>query len=527
MTAFASAAVEPPPPAPQLELKVESGERWWGGRVGDARYMPYLETSRFARNLAGNLNGNQSQPLLVSTHGRYLWSEEPFRFEFADGVLRITEARGELKNGSAGKSLREASLSAARQFFPADGGIPAELMFTHPQYNTWIELMYDQNQADVLRYARAIIEQGYPPGVLMIDDNWQSDYGRWQFDHKKFPDPKAMIAELHQLGFRVMLWVCPYVSPDSDVYRDLAKRNLLVREPLKPGAKQSEPAIIRWWNGASAALDLTHPEGLAWFRGQLDALMKDYGVDGFKFDAGEAEHYPPGLLAHNASQPHDHTRAFVELGLHYPYNEYRSTWKLAGRALAQRLKDKGHNWRDLQGLIPSILTQGIIGYAFTCPDMIGGGEFTSFLNASRIDEELVVRSAQVHALMPMMQFSAAPWRVLSPQNNAICRDMARLHVKYGSRIIELAREAAKTGEPIVRPLCWEWPGAGYEDVRDQFMLGADILVAPVVERGARSRQVLIPPGQWRADDGAVFTGPLAVEIKVPLERLPHFERVKP
>ncbi len=59
------------------------------------------------------------------------------------------------------------------------------------------------------------------------------------------------------------------------------------------------------------------------------------------------------------------------------------------------------------------MSQSVMGYSYTCPDMIGGGEFGSFLNSKTIDEELVVRSAQVHALMPMMQFSVAPWRVLS------------------------------------------------------------------------------------------------------------------
>ena len=57
----------------------------------------------------------------------------------------------------------------SQTYFPSDGRIPDELLFTHPQYNTWIELMYDQNEADILAYAEAIIANGYPPGVLMID----------------------------------------------------------------------------------------------------------------------------------------------------------------------------------------------------------------------------------------------------------------------------------------------------------------------------------------------------------------------
>ena len=122
-----------------------------------------------------------------------------------------------------GRTLRDAYRHAAKSFFPTDGKLPDRALFAAPQYNTWIELMYDQNQRDVLKYAHAIVDNGLPPGVLMIDDNWQEDYGKWTFHPGRFPDPKAMMNELHALGFKVMVWVCPFVSPDCDVYRALAK----------------------------------------------------------------------------------------------------------------------------------------------------------------------------------------------------------------------------------------------------------------------------------------------------------------
>jgi len=69
--------------------------------------------------------------------------------------------------------------------------------------------------------------------------------------------------------------------------------------------------------------------------------------------------------------------------------------------------------------VPDLISQSVMGYAYTCPGMIGGGEYRSFLSTKTIDEELVVRSAQVHALMPMMEFSAAPWRILSKENEKL------------------------------------------------------------------------------------------------------------
>lgn len=88
----------------------------------------------------------------------------------------------------------------------------------------------------------------------------------------------------------------------------------------------------------------------------------------------------------------------------------------------------------------------------------------------------------------------------------------------------LARASARTGEPILRPLAWQWPHQGYEPITDQFLLGADLLVAPVVEKGARKRSVTFPPGRWRGDDGSLVEGPTTREVDVPLSRLPYYER---
>ena len=498
------------------------GEYWWGGFSVDGSRMPYTVDTDLSREQYGDGAGNQSQPLLLSSRGRYVWSEEPMHYAWTGGHLEVSVRTGKLITGQAGDNLRSAFEYASENFFPPSGELPDTLLFTRPQYNTWIELTYDQEQEAILRYARAIIDEGYPPGVLMIDDNWQEDYGDWTFSGKRFPDPHGMMDSLHAMGFRVMLWVCPFVSPDSDEYRYLRDEGLLIGDgTLDP----VQPALIRWWNGGSGVLDLSNPEAQDWFHQQLAALVEDYGVDGFKLDAGDSEFYTGDLVTHLPGTPNDQTTRFAEIGLEYPLNEYRASWKMAGQPLVQRLRDKDHSWEALQMLIPGILAQGMMGYAFVCPDMIGGGQFTSFLDGAPIDQELVVRSAQVHALMPMMQFSVAPWRVLDAKHNAYCLEMAELHSRFGSRILELARVSSVTGVPIARPLAFEFPGAGYEAITDQFMLGPDLLIAPVVEQGQRRRGVTFPAGRWRGDDGTVVTGPVRIDIDVPLERLPYFERL--
>lgn len=516
-----------------FETKLLPNEFWWGGLSVDGPIMPYSDTTKLTRNLFGANKGNQAQPLLISNKGRYVWCEDPISYSFDSGTLSVTSSKGEIVTGTAGKTLVDAFKFVSSNFFPSNGEIPDPFMFEEPQYNTWIELTYNQNEEDILKYAQSIIDHGYPPGVLMIDDTWQENYGDWEFSARRFEDPKGMMNKLHEMGFKVMLWICPFISADSDEFRYLAAEGMLILDEQKSqdilwANTQNKAAIVRWWNGASGVLDLSNPKTRDWFQGRLDYLVEEYGVDGYKFDAGDAHHYDPKMVSFvPGTTPNDHTTYFAEVGLKYPLNEYRASWKMAGLPLAQRLRDKFHEWGDLQKLIPGIISEGLMGYAYVCPDMIGGGAYRSFLPGSVIDEELVVRSAQVHALMPMMQFSVAPWRVLSTENERICQKMAQLHSDNGSLFVDLAKDASISGEPIARPLIYNYPNKEeYLAIVDQFMIGKDLMVAPVVEKGQRSRSVVLPKGKWKGDDGSLVRGPATIEIDVPLERLPYYQRVK-
>jgi hypothetical protein len=230
--------------------------------------------------------------------------------------------------------------------------------------------------------------------------------------------------------------------------------------------------------------------------------MDRYGADGFKFDAGDQEFYT-NSVARQPLTANAQSELFARLGVAFPLNEYRACWKMGGQPLAQRLRDKRHAWSDLQLLAPGILAQGLMGYPFTCPDMIGGGEISSFANLKNVDQDLVVRAAQCHALMPMMQFSVAPWRVLDARHCELCRDMAVLHKQMSTEILALVRESARTGEPMVRNLEYVFPGQGWDAINDQFMLGDNILVAPVTQKGATNRFIQFPDGSWKGDDGSL------------------------
>src|SRR2546423_5793379 len=153
--------VQSDPAAAVKKIIIREGEKWFGGAVNEAHHMPFPEGYRL--NLYADNRGNQTAPLLLSSKGRFVWSEQPFQFEIKNNRLIISKAIGKIIIDSSGHSLADAFKSASKLFFPASGKFPDSLLFLRPQYNTWIELVYDQNQEDILRYAHSIIDNGFPP----------------------------------------------------------------------------------------------------------------------------------------------------------------------------------------------------------------------------------------------------------------------------------------------------------------------------------------------------------------------------
>ncbi len=510
----------------QTTLTIKDGEKWFGAAVNDAQLMPFRDG--YSLNLYGNTRGNQAAPLLISTKGRIVWSEEPFKFRFEKNRLIIDSIHGPLIMDSTAANLPDAFKTAAKRFFPSKHLLPDTLLFSSPQYNTWIELVYNQNQQDVLKYATAIIDNGFPTGVIMIDDNWADYYGRFDFRKDRFDSAAAMVARLHAMGFKVMLWVSPFVSPDTEVFRELlGKKLLLLSNGGDSGvawSRAEKPAIISWWNGYSAVLDFTNPDAKKWYTGRLNYMVKTYHLDGFKFDAGDADFYPADAVSFLKASPNEQSRLWGDIGLQFPLNEYRAMWKMGGEPLVERLRDKQHTWTDLQKLIPHITVAGMLGYQFSCPDMIGGGEFGSFRDLKILDETLIVRSAECSALMPMMQFSVAPWRVLGKTNLAIVRQMVELRKKYTPYILQLAKTSAVTGEPIVRSMEYAFPEQGFADEKGAFMLGDKYMIAPVLSKDGQ-KTIYLPEGKWKDDKGKIFKGPLTIKEMIPLERLPVYERL--
>ena len=228
------------------------------------------------------------------------------------------------------------------------------------------------------------------------------------------------------------------------------------------------------------------------------------------------------------ASPVEMCQNLARVGLRYPFNEFRTCWNMAGQPLGQRLADKPPMWGllGLGSLIPEMLAQSMMGYAIVCPDMIGGGEINAMEDQSSVDQEFFVRYAQLAALSPMMQFSVLPSRVLDETHYRAVRNAVETREQMMPVILGLAEESTRSGEPVIRPLAYE--DASLADVTDQFMLGSDYVVAPVLEKGATVRSVTLPDGSWQqlGTEGDPIGGRQTITVPVTLETLPVFERVR-
>lgn len=522
-----------------LRTKFKDNEYFWGGDAPSGVHMPLYKGKDFSCDFRYTAT-TQSMPMFLSSCGRYIWSERGIKVWLEDDEICF-ESDSELILNEGGSTLRDAYLSAMNEHFPFEatrlnGVTMPRDFFKAVQFNSWVEFNYEPNQKGVLEYAHGIVDNGFEPGILMIDEGWHTRYGQWKFDFHKFPDPKAMIDELHELGFIVMLWVTPMVTPDGvdfhkstrDLFNPQSYDKLFLRNT------KGEVALVNWWNGYSAILDLRKECDQQYLQEKLDFLMNEYGVDGFKFDGGSYEMYHPSRMV-NGEPRDDHDQielnlAWNDFGARYKYHEYKDTFKGGGKPTIQRLWDREHTWGISSGIpsiVPGSIMQGLFGHPFICPDMIGGGSWTDdFLPDFKIDEELFIRWTQLSSMFPMMQFSRAPWKCLSKEAFEIVLKYYRLHMSMVDEIISLVENAEKTGEPILRCLEYNDPNKGYATINDEFMLGTDILVCPVITKGTLKKAITFPTGVWRDEDGNSYNGNSVVELDTPVEKLLWFRRVK-
>ena len=275
--------------------------------------------------------------------------------------------------------------------------------------------------------------------------------------------------------------------------------------------KDGTPEIITWWNGQGSSIDFTNKKAREWYKTLLDDIKARYSLDSFKFDAGETTYLPKSGLEYTAERllnPGQYTTLYskVAFDIGGSLAEMRSSWKTQDISFYMRLMDKGSTWdytRGFKTVIPAALTFSIIGYPYVLPDMIGGNAYVVGRNQSKADRELYIRWIQLSAFLPCMQFSISPW-----QYDAEVTSLAKRYVTLHRTVVfdELVQAANRyiAGEMslLVAPI---WFLAEPHDldafkVNDQFLVGDRYLVAPIVDKGATSRDLYFPGRkgtQWK------------------------------
>ncbi|XP_015245686.1 PREDICTED: uncharacterized family 31 glucosidase KIAA1161-like [Cyprinodon variegatus] len=416
-----------------------------------------------------------------------------------------------------------------RRYFPKPFKVPSSEVFKKPVWSTWALHKTAITQEKLLSYASEITKHGFACAHLELDDRYTTDYGEFDFDPQKFPNASGMFEKLRKDGFQVTLWTHPFINYDSINFGVAMEKGLFVREP-----SGELPALVRWWNGIGGILDFTNPEACGWFLSQLNMLKSRYNVTSFKFDAGETSYLPRQFSTLvPLSDPSTFTRRYTEMVIPFSSRaELRVGYQSQNISCFFRIIDRDSVWGynlGLKSIIPTVLTISILGYQFVLPDMIGGNAYPNS-TAGKINEtnelpdrELYIRWLELSAFMPAMQFSIPPW-AYDDEVVQIARKFSEIHEsEVAPRVLELAGEVVKTGDPIIRPLWWiaKDDEAAFK-IDSQFLIGDDLLVAPVLEPGKQERDIYLPPGPWKSKRGK-YEGPTYLtDYPVDLDEMAYF-----
>lgn len=493
------------PPKPFVTSDIYSNRNNFGGILESYWLSSNATAIKINASVPFHLGWNDTEKTM-SFQARY--SDSPFKPDPEEA------AHAELSyRVCVGLDVTSIHKYMVRRYFNKPYKVPAKVMFQHPLWSTWALHKTQIDQEKLLAYAANIKKHHFNCSHLELDDRYTKRYGEFEFDTDKFPNATAMFQKLKSDGFQVSLWTHPFVNYDSPNFHTCVERGLFVREPIG-----KLPALVKWWNGIGGILDFTNQEAREWFSQKLRSLRSRYGVTSFKFDAGETNYLPWKFSTKiPIRDPSFFTRRYTEMAI--PYNdraELRSGYQSQNISCFFRPIDRDSVWGyelGLKSLIPTVLTISILGYQFILPDMIGGNAYVNRTEGNRAlpDRELYIRWLELSAFMPSMQFSVPPWEYDS-EVVEIARKYTALHESIvAPRVLELAGEVLDTGDPIIRPLWWIATGdeTAYK-IDSQFLIGDDLMVAPVLEPGKQERDIYLPAGRWRSYKGERF------DIKEPL-----------
>jgi alpha-glucosidase len=394
-------------------------------------------------------------------------------------------------------------------------------------------------QTRLAAFADQLTENEIPLSAFHFGSGYTSIGKRryvFTWNRDKFPDPRAAIDKFNRRNARTVVNLKPCLLDDHPAYKAVAAREAFVLD-----SATGQPCISQFWDGEGAHLDFTHPEGVRWWQESLREEVLDYGIDAGWNDNNEYEIWDDSGVSFGFGQSLSiarsrplqallMTRATSETQAANRPGERSFTVTRAGPPGIQRYAqtwsgDNTTSWHTLRWNLRMGLTMSLSGMFNTGHDV--GGFFGPVP-----DPELLVRWVQNGVFSP--RFIMNSWKAGGETNTPwlhsevlpAIREAIRFRYRLMPYLYTLYRRAATLGEPILRPLFYDFASdpRAFEDC-DDFMFGAQLLVANVVEPGQRERRVYLPQsvGGWYEFHGGVYY-PLGGEVVVPapLDRIPLF-----
>jgi len=367
--------------------------------------------------------------------------------------------------------------------------------------------------------------------VKLIDAAWETALNSFEFN-EKFPDPAGLVAEAHASGYRIVLWVSPWMhraDPPSAVYQYCAAQGFLIHDSA------GQVLVHRLANSpdfTGSCLDFTNPRAVRWWQDQIERLA-DMGIDGFKTDFGEQ--VPEDGVFFDGRTGRDVHNVYPVLYNQATYDALsrkthalllaRSAWEGAQRICAVWAGDQSADFGPATGLPSAIVagqTAGLSGLSNWGSDV--GGYF------GEPSEEVFARWIEFGAFSPIMEVHGLgrhePWDY-SERILEIYRRYAQLHLDLFPYIYTFARRAAQ-GVPILRAMALAFPDdpkVWDEMMEHQYCFGSELLVAPVYSGPSAQRSLYLPEGKWLDFwTGAAYAGGQAIRVRAELDQIPVFAR---
>ncbi|MDE6556737.1 MAG: DUF5110 domain-containing protein [Duncaniella sp.] len=379
---------------------------------------------------------------------------------------------------------------------------------------------------------------GYPVDGVVLDLYWygkEQDMGRLAWDPEQWPDHSRMLKGLKDKGVNTVIISQPYVLRNGEGkanFDELSAKGLLLKND-----STGETQEVTIWVGEGGMFDMSNPDTRRWLTDRYRDLTLE-GVGGWWGDLGEPEVHPEsgrhanGLTTreyHNL-YGNDWSRIISDLYADSFPDVRLMTMMRGGTTGLQRYSvfpwstDVSRSWGGMQPQITIMLNSGLSGLGYMSHD-VGGFAIDEEMP---YDPELYVRWLQLGTFSPVLrthaQKTAEPYKY--PEQQDIILPLIKSRYAWLPYNYTLAYENASQGLPLVRPMNFYSGSSLYDDITDQYLWGRDILVAPVLEQGARERRVIFPEGLWVDfnNPSKIYEGGDTIMAAAPLEVLPLYVR---